>query len=39
MVVKHSGRKEAFEMGFGFGRMFFLEGSAGINIRLGRNTL
>jgi hypothetical protein len=39
MFVKHSGRKEAFEMGFGFERMFFLEGGAGINIKLGRKTL
>ncbi len=40
MFVKRSGRKEAFEMGFGFERFwFFLEGCAGINIRLGRKTL
>jgi hypothetical protein len=39
MFVKRSGRKEAFGMGFGFERMFFLEGCAGINIRLGRKTL
>jgi hypothetical protein len=40
VFVKRSGRKEAFEMGFGFERFwFFLEGCAGINIRLGRKTL
>ncbi len=33
------GKEGSFWNGFGFERMFFLEGCAGINIRLGRKTL